>query len=103
MLLGSSNQVVGPSVVVFDLNTDQLIHRYYLKVSDMKEDTFFANIVSTLALVTKILFLSLESGRHDCVKTKNIIVTANLPNLNGIEYFCRTPNCLWSRPINKCV
>lgn len=43
---GSPNQVVGPSIVVFDLNTDKLIHRYYFKVADMKEDSFFANIVS---------------------------------------------------------
>ncbi|CAH0407819.1 unnamed protein product [Chilo suppressalis] len=42
---GSPNQVIGPSIVVFDLNTDQLIHRYYFKLEDMKEDSFFANIV----------------------------------------------------------
>ncbi|XP_053602390.1 protein yellow-like [Plodia interpunctella] len=44
-IFGASNQIVGPSIVIFDLNTDQLIHRYYLKLADMKEDTFFANIV----------------------------------------------------------
>ncbi|XP_026486371.2 L-dopachrome tautomerase yellow-f2-like isoform X1 [Vanessa tameamea] len=44
-ILGSPNQVAGPSLVIFDLNTNQLIHRYFFKVSDMKEDSFFANIV----------------------------------------------------------
>lgn len=44
-IVGSPNQIVGPSVVIFDLNTDELLHRYYFKVSDMKEDSFFANIV----------------------------------------------------------
>ncbi|XP_026751192.1 protein yellow [Galleria mellonella] len=44
-IAGSANQIVGPSIMIFDLNTDQLLHRYFLKLSDMKEDTFFANIV----------------------------------------------------------
>ncbi|XP_028171087.1 protein yellow-like [Ostrinia furnacalis] len=42
---GVGNQVAGPSIVIFDLNTDRLIHRYFFKVSDMKADSFFANIV----------------------------------------------------------
>ncbi|XP_068630257.1 dopaminechrome tautomerase-like [Battus philenor] len=44
-ILGSPNQVAGPSLVIFDLNTDQLLHRYFFKVTDMKEDSFFANVV----------------------------------------------------------
>ncbi|XP_032511479.2 protein yellow-like [Danaus plexippus] len=44
-ILGSGNQIVGPSIVIFDLKTDQLIHRYFFKVKDIKEDSFFANIV----------------------------------------------------------
>ncbi|KOB77206.1 Yellow-c [Operophtera brumata] len=44
-ILGSPNQIAGPSIAIFDLNTDQLIHRYFLKVDVLKEDTFFANIV----------------------------------------------------------
>ncbi|XP_041976715.1 protein yellow-like [Aricia agestis] len=44
-ILGSPNQITGPSIVIFDLNTDKLLHRYYLKVTDMKEDSFFANII----------------------------------------------------------
>ncbi|KAG6446385.1 L-dopachrome tautomerase yellow-f [Manduca sexta] len=45
-IFGAANQVAGPSIAIFDLNTDQLIHRYYFKVSDMKEDSFFANIIA---------------------------------------------------------
>ncbi|XP_063532375.1 protein yellow-like [Cydia strobilella] len=44
-IFGAGNQIAGPSLVVFDLNTDQLLHRYFFKVSDMKEDSFFANVV----------------------------------------------------------
>ncbi|XP_063621302.1 protein yellow-like [Cydia splendana] len=44
-IFGAGNQIAGPSLVVFDLNTDQLLHRYFFKVTDMKEDSFFANIV----------------------------------------------------------
>ncbi|XP_049866535.1 protein yellow-like [Pectinophora gossypiella] len=44
-ILGSPNQVAGPSLAIFDLNTDQLVHRYFFKVDDMKEDSFFANVV----------------------------------------------------------
>ncbi|XP_048484861.1 protein yellow [Plutella xylostella] len=44
-ILGSPNQITGPSLAIFDLNTDELIHRYYFKVEDMKEDSFFANVV----------------------------------------------------------
>ncbi|KAM3962290.1 yellow-c [Aphomia sociella] len=44
-IAGDANQIAGPSIMIFDLNTDQLLHRYFLKLSDMKEDTFFANII----------------------------------------------------------
>ncbi|XP_072941083.1 uncharacterized protein [Epargyreus clarus] len=44
-ILGNPNQVAGPSLVIFDLKTDQLLHRYYFKVDDMKEDSFFANVI----------------------------------------------------------
>ncbi|KAH9639584.1 hypothetical protein HF086_008642, partial [Spodoptera exigua] len=44
-IFGAGNQINGPSIVIFDLKTDQLIHRYQCKASDMKEDSFFANIV----------------------------------------------------------
>ncbi|XP_028027517.1 protein yellow isoform X2 [Bombyx mandarina] len=42
---GAGNQIVRPSIVIFDLKTDQLLHRYFFKLEDMKEDSFFANIV----------------------------------------------------------
>lgn len=44
-ILGSPNQIAGPSLVIFDLNTDRLLHRYFFKVADMKEDSFFANVI----------------------------------------------------------
>ncbi|CAB3243035.1 unnamed protein product [Arctia plantaginis] len=44
-ILGNGNQITGPSIVIFDLKTDQLIHRYSCKPTDLKEDSFLANIV----------------------------------------------------------
>ncbi|XP_021189027.3 protein yellow [Helicoverpa armigera] len=44
-IFGAGNQINGPSIVIFDLKTDQLIHRYQCKAGDMKEDSFFANII----------------------------------------------------------
>lgn len=44
-ILGSPNQITGPSLVIFDLNTDKLLHRYSFKVGDLKEDSFFANVI----------------------------------------------------------
>lgn len=45
-ILGNPRQVSKPAIVVYDLTTDKLIKRYPLKDSDLKEDSFFANIVS---------------------------------------------------------
>lgn len=50
MCTGKRNQMAAPSLVIFDLNTDQLLHRYFFKASDMKEDSFFANVVSIVLL-----------------------------------------------------
>lgn len=44
-ILGKPEQVAPPSIVVFDLNTDKIIRRYQMKTDDLKEDSFFANIV----------------------------------------------------------
>jgi len=44
-ILGSPKQYSKPSLVVFDLNTDKLIRRYEFKPSDLKENSFFANLV----------------------------------------------------------
>lgn len=45
-ILGSPNQHSSPALVVFDLNTDKLIRRYEFKPADLKESSFFANVVS---------------------------------------------------------
>ncbi|CAH2075380.1 unnamed protein product, partial [Iphiclides podalirius] len=44
-IFGPSNQIVGPSLVIFDLKTDELLHRYFFKKSDTKENSFFGNVV----------------------------------------------------------
>lgn len=45
-ILGSPKQVAPPALVIFDLNTDKLIRRYTFSPSDLKAETFFANVVS---------------------------------------------------------
>lgn len=45
-ILGKTKLISKPSLVVFDLKTDKLIRRYEFKPSDLKEDSFFANVVS---------------------------------------------------------
>lgn len=45
-ILGSPKQIAPPALVIFDLNTDRLIKRYTFTQSDVKSDTFFANVVS---------------------------------------------------------
>nr|CAI5868820.1 unnamed protein product [Callosobruchus analis] len=48
-ILGNPKQVSPPAIVIFDLNTDKVIRRYNLKPEDIKgDDSFFANIVSTI-------------------------------------------------------
>lgn len=47
-ILGQPKQIAPNAIVVFDLKTDKLIRRYDLKTEDLKEDSFFANIVSPL-------------------------------------------------------
>lgn len=46
-ILGSPKQIAPNAIVIFDLNTNQLIKRYPLKPTDLKEGSFIANIVST--------------------------------------------------------
>lgn len=48
-ILGNPKQVAKPSIVVFDLNTDTLLRRYEMKDTDLKEDSFFANIVRNIS------------------------------------------------------
>lgn len=44
-ILGNPKQIAPPAIVLFDLNTDRFIKRYTLKPEDMKDSSFFANIV----------------------------------------------------------
>lgn len=45
-ILGSPKQIAPPALVIFDLNTNQLIKRYAFGDKEVKGDTFFANVVS---------------------------------------------------------
>ena len=45
-ILGSPKQWAPNSIAVFDLNTDKLIRRFAIPEDQVKEDSFFANIVS---------------------------------------------------------
>jgi Major royal jelly protein len=46
-ILGSPKQWAPNSIAVFDLNTDELIRRFVIPEDQVKEDSFFANIVSS--------------------------------------------------------
>jgi hypothetical protein len=47
-ILGSPKQWAPNSIAVFDLNTDELIRRFVIPEDQVKEDSFFANIVSEI-------------------------------------------------------
>lgn len=44
-VLGEAQQLADPQILIYDLHTDSLIHRYTLKPPDLKEDSFLANII----------------------------------------------------------
>jgi len=44
-ILGDPTVYAPPALAIFDLNTDKLIKRYEFKPTDLKEDSFFANVV----------------------------------------------------------
>lgn len=44
-ILGNPKQIAPPALVIFDLNTDQLIRRYTIPADFIKDDSFFANVV----------------------------------------------------------
>lgn len=46
-ILGDSKQILPPALIIFDLNTDQLIRRYTFKPTDIRSGSFFANVVSS--------------------------------------------------------
>lgn len=45
-IFGGGNHIIPPTVTVWDLNTDKLLHKYTLKPDDVTSESFFANIVS---------------------------------------------------------
>lgn len=45
-ILGSPKVYGKPALLIYDLNTDKLIRKYEFKATDLKEDSFFANVVS---------------------------------------------------------
>lgn len=45
-ILGDPKQIAPPALVIFNLNTDELIRRYTFTPSDSNSNTFFANVVS---------------------------------------------------------
>lgn len=50
-ILGEGKQVTGNAIVIFDLKTDKLVRRFTIPTSQVKEDSFFANIVSQQELL----------------------------------------------------
>ncbi|XP_026468229.1 protein yellow-like, partial [Ctenocephalides felis] len=44
-ILGTPKVYAKPALLIFDLHTDQLIKRYTFEPTDLKEDSFFANVV----------------------------------------------------------
>lgn len=46
-ILGTPKQIAPPALVIFNLNTNELIKRYAFTPEDSKAGTFFANVVST--------------------------------------------------------
>ncbi|KAJ4445282.1 hypothetical protein ANN_07086 [Periplaneta americana] len=44
-VVGESEQLAQPRILIYDLHNDSLLHTYTLKQSNLKEDSFFANII----------------------------------------------------------
>lgn len=62
-ILGEGKQVTGNAIVIFDLNTDKLIKRFTIPKDQVKQDSFFANIVSSMALIFTSNQFQLKSFR----------------------------------------
>lgn len=45
-ILGSPKQITPNSIVIFDLKTDKVLRRFPIPKDQIKDDSFFANIVS---------------------------------------------------------
>lgn len=52
---GDYDVVAPPAIVIYDLKTNQLIRRFVIPDDNIKETTFFANIVS--ARLTRLIYL----------------------------------------------
>lgn len=52
-ILGNPKQIAPPALVIFNLETDQLIRRYTFAPSDSNSNTFFANVVSIHRVYTR--------------------------------------------------
>lgn len=52
-ILGSPKQWAPNSIAVFDLNTDKLIRRFQIPEDQVKDDSFFANIVRNYFIFIK--------------------------------------------------
>jgi hypothetical protein len=50
-ILGNPKQWAPNSIAIFDLNTDKLIRRFVIPDDQVKDDSFFANIVSKVGQV----------------------------------------------------
>lgn len=46
-ILGEPTVYSDPAILIYDLNTDKLLRKYTFKEDVVKQDSFFANIVST--------------------------------------------------------
>lgn len=46
-ILGEPTVYSDPAILIYDLNTDKLVRKYTFKEDVVKQDSFFANIVSS--------------------------------------------------------
>ena len=56
-VLGSPRKYAPTSVVIYDLKTNKLIRRFIIPESQVKDDSFFPNIVRTLFIMCKNICL----------------------------------------------
>lgn len=76
-ILGSPKQWAPNSIAVFDLNTDKLIRRFIVPADQVKDDSFFANIVSSALHANqsgnyKIIFFRSLTLKHPTVRTLSL-------------------------------
>lgn len=71
-ILGEPKVISPAAIVIYDLNTDKLIKRYTFKSEDLKQDSFFANIVSIL--LTQIIGILKSFENRRCRLGQSIVV-----------------------------